>query len=221
MATTSAGDDEVQIIVYDYYSTIKTTGSDNVIVNVNNLPALEEAADRAQRAGRARAVARPAPQRPAARPPARSRRRGARVRWVRGAALWAACCSWGSRCSRADAPGEAAGVRRGVNLLAPWPVQSGKRGRLRKFEAEGPGTSAELDCHRARATSHPRGRDESRSDCPRATSTPVAIWTRPTGIYRGPASMRGPRDARSTPSRPGCIHFRTRPAARPPATSNR
>jgi xylan 1,4-beta-xylosidase len=39
MATKSANDDEIQIIVYDYYATIKTTGSDSVTVNVNNLPA--------------------------------------------------------------------------------------------------------------------------------------------------------------------------------------
>jgi xylan 1,4-beta-xylosidase len=38
MATKSAGDDEVQIIVYNYYATIKTTGSDTVTVNVSNLP---------------------------------------------------------------------------------------------------------------------------------------------------------------------------------------
>jgi alpha-L-fucosidase len=39
MATKSAGDDEVQILVYNYYATVKTTGSDNVTVTVNNLPA--------------------------------------------------------------------------------------------------------------------------------------------------------------------------------------
>jgi MYXO-CTERM domain-containing protein len=39
LATKSANQDEVQIIVYDYYSTVKTTGSDSVTVNVSNLPA--------------------------------------------------------------------------------------------------------------------------------------------------------------------------------------
>ena len=38
MATESDGADEIQIIVYDYFATIKTTGSDSVTVNVNNLP---------------------------------------------------------------------------------------------------------------------------------------------------------------------------------------
>jgi xylan 1,4-beta-xylosidase len=39
LATKSAAEDEIQIIVYDYYSTVKTTGSDSVTVNVSNLPA--------------------------------------------------------------------------------------------------------------------------------------------------------------------------------------
>jgi len=39
LATESANQDEIQIIVYDYYSTVKTTGSDSVTVNVSNLPA--------------------------------------------------------------------------------------------------------------------------------------------------------------------------------------
>jgi len=39
LATKSAAQDEIQIIVYNYYSTVKTTGSDNVTVNVSNLPA--------------------------------------------------------------------------------------------------------------------------------------------------------------------------------------
>jgi xylan 1,4-beta-xylosidase len=39
LATKSANEDEVQIIVYNYYSTVKTTGSDSVTVNVSNLPA--------------------------------------------------------------------------------------------------------------------------------------------------------------------------------------
>lgn len=38
MATQSAGADEVEIIVYDYYAAVKTTGSDMVTVNVSNLP---------------------------------------------------------------------------------------------------------------------------------------------------------------------------------------
>lgn len=38
MATISADNSEVAIIVYNYYSTINTTGSDSVTVNVNNLP---------------------------------------------------------------------------------------------------------------------------------------------------------------------------------------
>ena len=38
MATKSASDDELQILVYNYYSTVKTTGSDSVTVNVSNLP---------------------------------------------------------------------------------------------------------------------------------------------------------------------------------------
>ena len=39
MATISAGSDEVQILVYNYYATLNTTGTDNVTVNVSNLPA--------------------------------------------------------------------------------------------------------------------------------------------------------------------------------------
>ena len=39
LATKSASEDEIQIIVYNYYSTVKTTGSDSVTVNVSNLPA--------------------------------------------------------------------------------------------------------------------------------------------------------------------------------------
>jgi len=39
LATKSADEDEIQIIVYNYYSTVKTTGSDDVTVTVNNLPA--------------------------------------------------------------------------------------------------------------------------------------------------------------------------------------
>ena len=39
LATKSANEDELQIIVYNYYSTVKTTGSDSVTVNVSNLPA--------------------------------------------------------------------------------------------------------------------------------------------------------------------------------------
>jgi xylan 1,4-beta-xylosidase len=39
LATKSANEDEIQIIVYNYYSTVKTTGSDSVTVNVSNLPA--------------------------------------------------------------------------------------------------------------------------------------------------------------------------------------
>ncbi|HEX7507972.1 MAG TPA: carbohydrate-binding protein, partial [Polyangia bacterium] len=38
MATESANADEIQILVYDYFATVKTTGSDSVTVNVNNLP---------------------------------------------------------------------------------------------------------------------------------------------------------------------------------------
>jgi xylan 1,4-beta-xylosidase len=38
MATKSANDDEVQILVYNYYKTLNTTGSDSVTVNVSNLP---------------------------------------------------------------------------------------------------------------------------------------------------------------------------------------
>jgi xylan 1,4-beta-xylosidase len=39
LATTSAGQDEIQIIVYDYYAAINSTGTDNVTITVNNLPA--------------------------------------------------------------------------------------------------------------------------------------------------------------------------------------
>ena len=39
MVTSSANSDEVQILVYNYNKTIKTTGTDNVTVNVSNLPA--------------------------------------------------------------------------------------------------------------------------------------------------------------------------------------
>jgi len=39
MATLSAGSDELQILVYNYYATLNTTGTDNVTVNVSNLPA--------------------------------------------------------------------------------------------------------------------------------------------------------------------------------------
>jgi xylan 1,4-beta-xylosidase len=38
MATMSAGNDEVAIILYNYYATIATSGSDNVTLTVNNLP---------------------------------------------------------------------------------------------------------------------------------------------------------------------------------------
>ncbi|HOU92900.1 MAG TPA: carbohydrate-binding protein, partial [Polyangiaceae bacterium] len=38
MATISATDDEVAVIVYNYYSTINTTGTESVTLNVNNLP---------------------------------------------------------------------------------------------------------------------------------------------------------------------------------------
>jgi xylan 1,4-beta-xylosidase len=38
MAAKSDAEDEIQIIVYDYFATIKTTGSDSVTMNVNNLP---------------------------------------------------------------------------------------------------------------------------------------------------------------------------------------
>jgi MYXO-CTERM domain-containing protein len=38
IATKSDAEDEIQVIVYNYYATIKTTGSDNVTVTVNNLP---------------------------------------------------------------------------------------------------------------------------------------------------------------------------------------
>jgi xylan 1,4-beta-xylosidase len=38
MATLSASGDELQIIVYNYFNTIKTTGADGVTVNVSNLP---------------------------------------------------------------------------------------------------------------------------------------------------------------------------------------
>ena len=39
MATTSASGDELQILVYDFFATLNTTGSDDVTVTVNNLPA--------------------------------------------------------------------------------------------------------------------------------------------------------------------------------------
>ena len=39
LVTKSAAEDELQIIVYNAYSTVKTTGSDSVTVNVSNLPA--------------------------------------------------------------------------------------------------------------------------------------------------------------------------------------
>ena len=38
MATMSAGSDEIQILVYDSYATLNTTGTDSVTVNVSNLP---------------------------------------------------------------------------------------------------------------------------------------------------------------------------------------
>jgi len=39
MATASAGGDELQILVYDFFATLDTSGSDEVTVTVNNLPA--------------------------------------------------------------------------------------------------------------------------------------------------------------------------------------
>jgi xylan 1,4-beta-xylosidase len=39
MATMSANSDELQILVYNYYQTLNTTGTDNVTINVSNLPA--------------------------------------------------------------------------------------------------------------------------------------------------------------------------------------
>jgi hypothetical protein len=39
MATTSASGDELQILVYNFFATLNTTGSDDVTVTVNNLPA--------------------------------------------------------------------------------------------------------------------------------------------------------------------------------------
>ena len=39
MATTSASGDEVQILVYNYFATLNTSGSDDVTVTVSNLPA--------------------------------------------------------------------------------------------------------------------------------------------------------------------------------------
>ena len=39
MATTSASGDEIQILVYNFFATLNTTGSDDVTVTVNNLPA--------------------------------------------------------------------------------------------------------------------------------------------------------------------------------------
>jgi len=38
MATMSAAGDEIQILIYDYYKTMNTTGSDMVTVTVNNIP---------------------------------------------------------------------------------------------------------------------------------------------------------------------------------------
>ena len=38
MATMSAGNDEMQILVYNHYATLNTTGTDDVTVTVNNLP---------------------------------------------------------------------------------------------------------------------------------------------------------------------------------------
>jgi xylan 1,4-beta-xylosidase len=39
MATMSANSDELEILVYDYYATLNTTGSDMVTINVSNIPA--------------------------------------------------------------------------------------------------------------------------------------------------------------------------------------
>ena len=39
MATTSASGDEVQILVYNFFVTLNTSGSDDVTVTVSNLPA--------------------------------------------------------------------------------------------------------------------------------------------------------------------------------------
>src|SRR4029077_10382941 len=39
MATLSANSDEVQVLVYDTFATLNTTGTDSVTVTVNNLPA--------------------------------------------------------------------------------------------------------------------------------------------------------------------------------------
>ncbi|HEY4393055.1 MAG TPA: carbohydrate-binding protein [Polyangia bacterium] len=39
MATTSSSGDSLQILTYDYYKTLNTTGSDSVTVSVSNLPA--------------------------------------------------------------------------------------------------------------------------------------------------------------------------------------
>jgi len=39
LATTSANGDELQILVYNFFATLNTTGSDDVTVTVNNLPA--------------------------------------------------------------------------------------------------------------------------------------------------------------------------------------
>jgi hypothetical protein len=39
MATTSASGDELQVVVYNFFATLNTTGSDDVTVTVNNLPA--------------------------------------------------------------------------------------------------------------------------------------------------------------------------------------
>ncbi|HMF43623.1 MAG TPA: carbohydrate-binding protein [Polyangia bacterium] len=38
MATMSAAGDEIQILIYDYYQTMNTTGSDSVTVTLNNIP---------------------------------------------------------------------------------------------------------------------------------------------------------------------------------------
>lgn len=38
MATMSAANDELQILVYNYFSTLNTTGSESVTINVSNLP---------------------------------------------------------------------------------------------------------------------------------------------------------------------------------------
>ena len=38
MATMSANGDEIQILVYDYFATLNTTGTDDVTVTLSNLP---------------------------------------------------------------------------------------------------------------------------------------------------------------------------------------